>query len=281
MHLDSTTHPSRLLHRGLVCLLMTGSTACSQPRDSTAVTETDGSQAHFTADSASSDLTESSPLSTNPSPSDGGPSRIDASTTRSNVPADGSRPTDAAILGDACTAAAPGDGARLEGDLTLTTADDVEAAAQYSVITGNLTFVGTQLADVDLPNLRTVGGDLTADSTSVTRLSLPNLTQIGGGLWFYLNFSLEGDLTKSLLAVDLRNLRRISGELYVHRNVYLSSLQVGALTDVGGMQVSGNLDLPWCYVEGVAALFDATPTGEREDCTCSVECGVVQAMCLE
>ena len=117
-------------------------------------------------------------------------------------------------------------------------------------------------------------------SRSRVRL-LVDLTQIGGGLWFYLNFSLEGDLTKSLLAVDLRNLRRISGELYVHRNVYLSSLQVGALTDVGGMQVSGNLDLPWCYVEGVAALFDATPTGEREDCTCSVECGVAQAMCLQ
>jgi hypothetical protein len=173
--------------------------------------------------------------------------------------------------GDDCEEAPqPIDGSSFEGDLSLATPADVEAAREYSSISGSL-YV-TALTELDLPNLTHVGGDVYIEKSALVSLSLSNLVTIEGALWLYLNYE--------LVSADFRTLERAGARVFIHRNIKLASLQIQALAEVGTADfsdVSGNSALPDCFVTGTA--LESVLSSSSLDCTCSVVCGLVEASC--
>ena len=174
--------------------------------------------------------------------------------------------------GAPCTSIpAPGEGTVYDGDLTLDSAADVDAARVYSRITGCLT-LDVAAGEVLLPNLLSLGS-LHAQSSSITRLSLPNVRSIDGELWIYLN----GDLTE----LDLRHLEEVAGRLYIHRNIALTDLQLISLRSVqgsttkldGDSEITGNINLPACLLDIPKARFQSFAfTSAVPNCSCSAEC---------
>src|SRR5688500_18270829 len=120
-----------------------------------------------------------------------------------------------------CVPLAPAHGTVFEWDVLLVTPADVEAAQQYSEITGSLQVQATmEPMDVELPQLRRLGGELSAGSTKLRRFAAPRLESVGSHLWFYLN---------DLVEIDLRNLTTVGARVTIHRNLALRVLQLDAL----------------------------------------------------
>jgi hypothetical protein len=159
------------------------------------------------------------------------------------------------------------DRAVFDGDLSVTS-ENVEEARQYTVVTGNLAASG----DVELPFLMEIGGTIAGSG----RVRLPNLRRIGGDLYFYLEMALK--------TLDLRNLEEVGGRVYLHRNLGLEELQLEKLVSAGGgVEISANLKLPDCFLVRLRERFrrstDIILMTEAPDCTCTIECGVVEAQC--
>jgi hypothetical protein len=160
-----------------------------------------------------------------------------------------------------------------EGDAFVTSPADVEALREYSGITGSLEVASTLELDVELPQLRQLGGDLRAESTKLRRFAAPRLESIDGEVWFYLNYDLVG--------IDLHNLSRVGTRVFIHRNLELRVLQLDALVSVDGMEgveVSGNLALPDCFLDLLGERFSFVRTSSPE-CSCTRSCGLIEAHC--
>lgn len=173
----------------------------------------------------------------------------------------------------------PGPGQPFDGDIVLTTQEEVDAARGYSELSGNLTILGTLGLSVELPNLTRIGGDLRADSTEIERLSLPHLDAIGGELWLYLN--------QALLEVDLRNLTTVGEQVFIDRNIAVTAAQLFALEEIGGEPATGfvftgQLALPSCFEERLVELYPgiSITAGNGLMCSdCSFSCGGLAANC--
>lgn len=166
-----------------------------------------------------------------------------------------------------CELAASTKGPAYEGDLVVNTTDALEAAQQYSSITGDL-FVSA-LEDVELPRLTHVGGDV--GSLVTKHLRLPSLREVGGSVYYYLDHD--------LVTLDVRRLERVGGRFYVHRNSSLRELQVDNLREAGKeVEISANPELPDCFLDVVATRFGFVHTTSPE-CTCTRACGFVEADC--
>jgi hypothetical protein len=164
----------------------------------------------------------------------------------------------------------PVNGPSFEGDLALATPADVEAARDYSSISGSL-YVST-LTELDLPNLTHVGGDVYIDKSALVSLSLSNLVTIEGALWLYLN--------GELVSADFRKLERAGVRVFIHRNIKLASLQIRALVEFGTADfsdVSDNSALADCFVTGTP--LESVLSSSSLDCTCNAVCGLVEASC--
>jgi hypothetical protein len=175
--------------------------------------------------------------------------------------------------GQDCVPLAPAQGRVFEGDLLLLTPSDVEAAQQYSEITGSLQVQATsEPLDVELPQLRRVGGGLSADSTTLRRFAAPRLESVGSQLWFYLNDVVE---------IDLRNLTTVGAQVSIHRNLALRALQLDALVSAGesgGLLLNRNLQLPDCFLDVLDQRFILVRT-DAPECICTRSCGLIEAHC--
>jgi hypothetical protein len=173
-----------------------------------------------------------------------------------------------------CAPLAPARGQVFEGDVFLVTPADVEAAQQYSEITGSLQVQATsEPLDVELPQLQRLGGELSADSTTLRRFAAPRLESVGGQLWFYLNAVVE---------IDLRNLTTVGARVTIHRNLALRALQLDALVsagDDGNMLLNRNLQLPDCFLDVLDERFNFVRTDAPPECICTRSCGLIQAAC--
>ena len=175
--------------------------------------------------------------------------------------------------GQDCVPLAPARGQVFEGDLFLLTPADVEAAQQYSEITGSLEVQATsEPLDVELPQLRRLGGELSADSTKLRRFAAPRLESVGSQLWFYLNDMVE---------LDLRNLTTVGAQVTIHRNLALRVLQLDALVSAGedgNMLLNRNLQLPDCFLDVLDERFNFVRT-DAPECICTRSCGLIEAHC--
>lgn len=166
---------------------------------------------------------------------------------------------------EACDGDASPEGLVYEGDLTIASAEDLEAAKRYSSVAGDLI---VNAAEVELPLLTRVGGDV--GSSGTVHLRLPNLREVGGEIYYYL----DGDI----VTLDFRSLERVGGQVYIHRNLALRELQLDSLREAEGCQISANTELPDCFLDVVSTRFSILRTTAPE-CTCTRSCGVVTAHC--
>lgn len=154
-----------------------------------------------------------------------------------------------------------------DGDLEVASAADLEEARKYTEITGALQI---SVAELELPTLVRLGGDLSSFGTTSVRL--PALTEVGGSVYYYLDEAIE--------VVDLRSLRSVGDQFWVHRNLILHELQIDALAEVGtDFQISANLKLPDCFLDVVDTRLPVLHTMAPEGCTCARSCGVVSVAC--
>jgi hypothetical protein len=173
--------------------------------------------------------------------------------------------------GGDCIALTPVQGQVFEGDVFLVTPADVEAAQQYSEITGSLQVHAIlEPLDVELPRLRRLGGDLRAESTRLRRFLAPRLEGLDGQLWFY--------LSRDLVEVDFRNLAEVGANVFIHRNLTLRLLQLDALVSADGIEISGNPELPDCFLDVLGQRFDLLRSTTPE-CSCTRGCGLIEADC--
>jgi hypothetical protein len=100
-------------------------------------------------------------------------------------------------------------------------------------------------------------------------------------LWLYLNLS--------LVDVDLRSLETTGGQVYIHRNIAVTSVQLFALEEVSGAPATGftftaQLALPSCFE---ALLIETYPeieitAGNGPTCDdCAFDCGGLTANCAD
>ncbi|MDQ2643135.1 MAG: hypothetical protein M3020_04925 [Myxococcota bacterium] len=154
-----------------------------------------------------------------------------------------------------------------DGDLEIANAEDLEEARKYTEITGALQI---SVEELELPALVRLGGDLSSFGTTSVRL--PALTEVGGSVYYYLDEAIE--------ILDLRNLRSVGDQFWVHRNLALRELQIDALAEVGAdLQISANLKLPDCFLDVVDTRLPVLHTMAPEGCTCTRSCGVVSVAC--
>jgi hypothetical protein len=176
--------------------------------------------------------------------------------------------------GQNCVPLAPARGQVFEGDLFLLSPTDVDAAQQYSEITGSLQLQATsEPLDVELPQLRRLGGGLSADSTKLRRFVAPRLESVGSQLWFYLNHD--------LVEIDLRNLTTVGAQVSIHRNLGLRVLQLDALVSAGeggSLLLNRNLQLPDCFLDVLDQRFILVRT-DAPECICTRSCGLIEAHC--
>ena len=161
-----------------------------------------------------------------------------------------------------------------QGLLSITCAADVQAARQYGEITGGL-FI--QISDgsnaqLELPNLTTLGGPLTITSRSGLRsLSLPALRQLRGTLSLAgvpAGFELHLPKLQSIhegfsvigtgfSALSLDTLQRIEGMLVLTNNKRLHTLSLPALESVGGtLAITDNPRLHTIGAPKLAAIHE-------------------------
>lgn len=169
-----------------------------------------------------------------------------------------------------------------EGDVTLSTPDDVAAIADLAEIRGSLRVLSTYSGVLDLPNLRLLRGDLHVEGTpgpatvvnQLTSLRLPNLERIDGEVWIYLAWNL-GEL-------DLRSLESVAGQLFIMRNVSMRVARLDALAEVaGGVTFQAQTSLPSCVTDPVPLLADTALANGAADtrCHCESPCGYLEAKC--
>jgi hypothetical protein len=169
----------------------------------------------------------------------------------------------------------------LDGDLVVNGGVSDLVRDQITEVRGSLIVKQSDLP-IALPRLQRVLGDLRMDSTPVVEFSAPSLTRVGGDVWFYLNSSPAGVAEGiGLQTLDLRNLKTIGGRLFIHRNAELTSLQLDALTEVGGSrEISGNARLPQCLLVNLSERFSIDPESNGPaKCTCQTHCSTITANC--
>ncbi|MEO1260814.1 MAG: MopE-related protein [Bacteroidota bacterium] len=109
-------------------------------------------------------------------------------------------------------------GLTFTGNVTFYTQASVDAFSQcYSIIDGNVTFLGTNISDLsNLFNIEEITGSLTIQTTGLTSMNgLDNLVEVGGTLTIYFN--------SSLTTLDgLNVLGAVGGNLSVYYNFTLN-----------------------------------------------------------
>jgi hypothetical protein len=151
-----------------------------------------------------------------------------------------------------------------DGDVTITTSAEMDAfvARGCTSVTGTLSIVGTDLTNVALNALVSVGSLEVTTNTELVSVILPALTKVrtsrscsNGGLSIVLTVC--------------------SGGLYVGGNDRLSVLDLPALDDAGSLDVAENTSLPSCSALAPVGRLRAsgwagraTVTGNGDSTTC-------------
>jgi hypothetical protein len=99
------------------------------------------------------------------------------------------------------------------GDVTITSAADVETLRHVGRIVGKLTIDSPTLTALDLPRLGEVTGDLQVNSPSLQTLALPRLRMVGRHL--QIGHADYGMYSPSLATIRVPALQVIQGRLYV------------------------------------------------------------------
>lgn len=122
---------------------------------------------------------------------------------------------------------------RVTNDLYLYTNSN-KLAAVFNDLQWAYNVTITNAGTICMPSLTSVNGSVGFYSTNVDELALGNLETIGGAL----AISSNPDLTK----VSLPALRSVCGGFFIDHNPQLQELHLDALTSIcGALQVSGNL----------------------------------------
>lgn len=144
----------------------------------------------------------------------------------------------------------------ISGNLRISGNDaliSIEAPA-LSLVNGDVTVTANDaLEDLDgLVSLARIGGDLRVSANpGVTSLSWPALEDIGGSLALGRD---TGGAEGSVERVAFEALATIDGTLQVLNSAALEALELDAVTEVGGLFVSGNPDLPALSLPALANL---------------------------
>lgn len=125
----------------------------------------------------------------------------------------------------------------------------IDAIADCTAITGDLTLTGNELSMVELPTLTRIDGIFSVwGNPALTHVAIPKLTRVGG----YLHVSYNGALTSlELPALAKVNENAVSSmsDLLIGDNPQLPTCQADAIRDQllargfhGSIAISGNSD---------------------------------------
>lgn len=168
----------------------------------------------------------------------------------------------------------------LDDDAGPARADDLEALANVTEITGTLYVYSPYSGPLRLPNLRKLGGLHIEGSAApqengqaqITTLELPNLTHIDDEIWVYLAWD--------LVTLDLRSLESVGNRVFIHRNVELKTLRLDSLSDSPSLEITGNLSLPSCTTESLARFGGSSANGDADTrCHCEMVCDHLEGRC--
>lgn len=178
----------------------------------------------------------------------------------------------------------------LHGSCTVANELDVDLLEGYSGITGELVIDAPGLLAVEFNSLEWVGGDVRlmhdsfgAWNPDLTSVSFDSLTEIGGSLRIAKN--------EALKSASFPKLEDVGEDMGIGANDALTWLDMRSLKHVGYiMTIADHKKLAQCIADGLVAQVQAAGSlngplslvetrNNNEACECSVEDGVIVAIC--
>jgi hypothetical protein len=137
-------------------------------------------------------------------------------------------------------------GASLATTLTIGGVSDTFTSTTTTIVTGDLTIVGTTATVIDISSLATVGGDVqVSGNTSATVIDMSSLATVGGDV--------EVSGNTSATVIDMSSLATVGGDVEISGNTSVTVIDMSSTTTVGGdVEVGGNTS---------ATLIDMSLTG--------------------